>query len=348
MWADRSLDPESGGFFEQLDQTGAPVPGLGLRGRVAPRQLYAFARVRALGWNPDGAADRVIDHALAFLDGPGRSPRGGWAHRIAPDGRIIDERRDLYDHAFVALAGAGLAALGDRRGEELADEAFGLIDTVFADPDGRGWFDPELAPGVRLANPHMHLLEACLAHHDATGSMPSLQRAERIAALFERHMFDADTGAMSETFGADWSAAPERAVEPGHCHEWAFLLGELERASGRDTASWRRRLVAFAERAGLSNGLAVDLVGAPRPSCRLWPQLERIRALVHIAPERDDLDALVERIFDLYLDHGAPGVWRDQIDPSGETLNPNAPASMVYHFITAFAPLTLPGAARKG
>ncbi len=338
-WAERSPDPRSGGFFEVLGANGHPVADRPLRGRVAPRQLFSYARAKALGWNPNGAADAVIEHALAFLEGPARSPRGGWAHALTPDGRIGDPARDFYDHTFVALAGAELSLLGDARGAALAAEAFELIDVLFADARHGGWLDAETGDGTRRANPHMHLLEAALAWHGASGDSAALARANTVATLFERHMFDPDTGAVNEVFAPDWRVPATRWTEPGHCYEWAYLLCELEQVCGRDTGSWQRRLVGFGEAYGLSDGLVVDVTGTGQATCRLWPQLERLRALLHVAPDAARPDDVLERIFSTYLDHGEAWVWRDQISPDGATLNAEAPSSMLYHFMTVLAPL---------
>ncbi len=339
IWAKLSPDPASGGFFENLDAKGNPVRDADVRGRVAPRQLFTYARAKTYGWNPEGIADGVIEHALDFLSGPARSPLGGWAHKISPDGTLKDQRRDLYDHAFVALAGAALAACGDDRGVELALEAFEVIDTLFAVSNGDGWADTETGDGSRYANPLMHLLEASLAWYEASGDPAALIRAERIVLLFERHLFDPVMDAVGEVFNEDWSSHSAQRIEPGHCYEWAFLLSELERTSGRDTASWQRRLVAFAEKKGLINGLAIDAVGVAQPQCRLWPQLERLRAAPLLAPGTINRENLLRRIFDDYLDHGASWVWRDAISPDGNALNTHAPSSMLYHFMTALAPL---------
>lgn len=341
LWAQVCCDQNTGGFIENLDMDGRPRPESSRRGRVAPRQLFTFARAKRLGWNPDGGADRVIEDALSFLNGDARSSKGGWAHGLDGSGHVIDDRRDLYDHAFVALAGSELAALGDARGEALAAEAFELIDTLFLDTQHGGWFDCETGNGAKLANPHMHLLEASLAHFDATHDPSSARRIDTVCALFEQHMFDARSGAMSEVFTADWRRGEISVIEPGHCYEWAFLLTEVERLTGRDTASWARRLVAFSETHGLIGDLAVDLLDAAEPSFRLWPQLERLRALAALPWPDLDLPRLADEIRTLYLDYGPAHGWLDKLDTDLKPAANSIPASMVYHLITglgSFAP----------
>ena len=341
-WAELCCDPASSGFIENLTMAGEAQPDATRRGRVAPRQLFTFARAKRLGWNPDDAADRVIEDALTFLNGPARSPNGGWAHGFDGTGKVIDPRRDLYDHAFIALAGAEVAALGDARGEALAEEAFQLIDMLFQDSDHGGWKDHETGDGAKLANPHMHMLEASLAHFEALHSVQSAKRIETICALFEQYMFDARTGAMSEVFKDNWRRTGNSRIEPGHCYEWAYLLTEVGRLTGRDTASWARRLVAFSEAHGLSDGLVLDALYVNEPSFRLWPQLERLRALAAMPWPEANLAAFLEVIRARYLDLGPAHCWIDKLDARGRPAAKAIPASMVYHLMTGLAPFAPP------
>lgn len=341
-WAERAICPQSKGCVENLNLEGEAQTQENRRGRVAPRQLFSFARAKRLGWNPDQAADQIIENALSFIEGPSRLEQGGWAHQFNADGSIADTRRDLYDHAFIALAGSELAALGDSRGEVLAQEAFATIDTLFADPVHGGWHDPETAPDCKLANPHMHLFEASLAHFEALSDRASLNRINTLCALFEGSIFDPVHGAMAEVFDSNWSPAAESRIEPGHCYEWAYLLGEAERLTGRDTASWRRRLIDFAEQHGVIKGLAVDQITSGAKTYRLWPQLERVRALLHTPRPDKDIDAILNQIIETYLKPGISHGWVDKLDDAQKPISATVPASMVYHLMTALAPLAPP------
>lgn len=347
VWAGFSLCKDSGGCIENIDLDGRPRPGESRRGRIAPRQLFSFARAKRLGWNPDGAADRVIEGALAFINSAARHEAGGWAHKFNADGTFQDGRRDLYDHAFVALSACELVALGDARGEALAHEAFSTIDKLFYDERRGGWHDPETGPGVKRANPHMHLLEASLAHYEAVHDGASLKRINTLCTMFEQHMFDPASGAMIENFNSDWSRQDADLIEPGHCFEWAYLLGEAQRLTGRDSASWRRRLIDYAENHGIQSGFALDAVGAVSPSFRLWPQLERIRALCHTPRPGADIPAILEGIIDRYLQPGPSYGWIDRLGPDLLPAATNVPASMVYHLMTALAPIAPPPAGDK-
>lgn len=336
VWAQLCFDAETDGFIECLDGDGDARPREARRGRVAPRQLFSFARARRLGWNPDGLADAVIDAGLNFLNGPGRSPHGGWAHRFSGAGDIEDARRDFYDHTFVALAGAELAHSGDARGRALADEAFSTIDDLFKDRIFGGWIDTETIENTKLSNPHMHLLEASLAYFEATADDLARQRIESISVLFERWMFDPSSGAVFEVFGADWSRSNQNAIEPGHCYEWAFLLGEVHRLTGRDTASWSRRLIEFAEDNGTAHGLAQDVVGTTK-SFRLWPQLERLRALCAFPKAEHAPTSILQEILDRYVGNGPKHCWTDKLDEKLQPIPSHVPASMIYHIMTVLA-----------
>lgn len=340
-WAKLAVD-SSGGFVEAVGFDGHVRSDLDRRGRVAPRQLFAFARAKRLGWNEAGSADRVIDAALAFLDGPGRAAQGGWVHGFSADGAVRDASRDLYDHAFVALAGSELAALGDARGAALAKTAFETIDRLFADADHGGWADPETAPHLKRANPHMHLLEASLAHYEATGEAATLRRIDTVAALFERWMFDSETGSVIEEFEPDWSRPRSPRVEPGHCYEWAHLLYNVQRLTGRDTVSWRRRLIEYSETRGIVAGRVVDVVGAEPATFRLWPQLERIRAVCDTPRSDVDPSRLLDGVISDYLKLRLPYGWVDRLNAAGQPEVETVPASMLYHLMTGLAPIAPP------
>ena len=342
VWANLAIDQKTGGAIESLNLDGRAEPDKTRRGRVAPRQLFSFARAKALGWNPNGRADEVIDACVTYLNGAARSDRGGWAHKIAADGTLELSSRDFYDHAFVALAGAELAGLGDARGEALSQEAFQLIDTLFLDPEHKGWQDCETPSAGKSANPHMHLLEASLRHYDVTADQKSLNRINEIMTLFERSMFDPQSDAVLEDFGADWSRLDTSAIEPGHCYEWAFLLSEVQRLTGRDSVSWLRRLTRFADRSGVTNSLVVDRIDMPNPTYRLWPQLERLRLNLTLGTNAQLVRDIADDIWTHYLSRGPEHGWVDQLDHNLTPISQTVPASMIYHFMSNLAPFVEP------
>lgn len=348
LWARTAWDADKGGFVESLTLDGTPQPDRERRMRVIPRQIFAFSQAARLGWDTDEAR-RLAMLGLEYLDGPARAPSGGWVHRLDRSGTPLDPRRGLYDHAFVILAGAAAyQAFGEARALELALEASGFVADHMHDSAADGFHDPEMEPHVRAANPHMHLLEACLALEAASGSADALDCARICVERFEDSFFHPASGAVIEELRADWSrgSGPWR-TEPGHCHEWAWLLAEYEARTGHDLISWRRRLIGFADSRGRDrqSGFAhnsVNTIGDIMDgNRRLWPQLEMLRARLR-HPETaapGEAERLLTQLRATYLADACPGGWMDAYDGRGAPLAKDIPASMLYHIMTAIGPL---------
>lgn len=357
LWLETAWDVRQGGFVECLTQEGRPQPDLPRRMRIVPRQIFAFCEAVRLR-TPDADAARALALAgLEYLDGPARSRRGGWVHRLNPDGSALDERRGFYDHAFVVLAGASAySALGEAAGLSIAREALRFINDQLRAPDGRGWFDPHMDSMDRLANPHMHLLEACLALYAASGDSDALAMADEIVTLFESAMFSMRTGALVERLDENWRPRTETGAhagmirtEPGHCYEWAYLLAAYDGIRGRDLLSWRRRMIRFADSNGRNaEGFAVNAIAEDGRIMdggrRLWPQLEMLRARMHHPETAASGEAarLLQALEDSYLCGACRGGWMDAYDVQGRPVAQAVPASMLYHIMTAIGPVAKP------
>lgn len=341
LWLEHGLDRARGGFHEHLHPATLACDAEFRRLRVAARQIYVFSAAHRHGFR---GADEAVEMGIAFLRRHARQPEGGYAWRFDLDGRVLDARRDLYDHAFVLLALASATAV--LPAAPLREEALALLsflDDRMRHPAG-GWLEglPHAPP--RRQNPHMHLLEALLAAHGAFGDELFLDRAREVVALFLGRLFDARAGALPEFFTEDLAPLTEDgrfAVEPGHHHEWAWLLDRFARVAGRDerTEAAAARLIAFAEAHGVHPelGTAMDTVwsdGAPRDrSCRLWPQTERLKALVLARGEAGR--AAAEPALSRYLLPDPPGLWHERLRPDGSPVEEPAPASSLYHLTCA-------------
>lgn len=348
VWSDVAWDPENGGFVEQLSMDGLPDRAAKRRARVSARQVYSFAKAIEMGWPGADKARALVDQGIDYIDTRLRHPDGGWVHTIEPDGTPIDDRRDLYDHAFMILAGASAyKATGNETALKIADDAIAYIDAELKDPVQGGWFESSQKELPRRANPHMHLLEAMMEYHSATGCDKALARAAEVVRLFETKFFNPATDIMAEFFAPDWSLdGPESEViwEPGHHYEWATLLYQYERLTGHDTASWRRRLIRRADATGLdpATGFAHNAVRADgvvtNDNRRLWHQLEMFRSYLYhpdVSPVAKNA-RLLRGIFEIYLNHGPKGGWLDETRGDGSARSTAVPASMLYHAVTAF------------
>ena len=349
VWSTTGLDPDGHGFVEQLTLAGLPAAVPYKRMRVQARQIYVFAQAALLGW-PDAVA--VAQRGYDFITAHGWLPDGGWARRLGRDGGVVDPTADLYDHAFVLF---GLAWYARATGSAAAlDWARRTLDWVLAHlrlAIGFANTRPD-DPGPRLQNPHMHLLEAVLALHAATGEAAFLAVARELVALFRGHLFDPATATLGEFFdpalrplaGADGSH-----VEPGHHYEWVWLLDQYSRQSGHDMTAAADALLNFADRHGrLADGAVCDVVGRDgrvrQASTRLWPQTEQLKARIAHGRRhgRIDADAVARTVTLLQTRFfaGCPrGCWTDQFTAAGDPAVDKIPASSLYHVMMGFAEL---------
>lgn len=346
LWRGVGWDAARGGFIERLDLNGAPDLAAPRRVRVQARQIYCYAKAAHLGWYPEGAeiARKGLDYIIAKAKSPDGRP--GYVHILAPDGSVLDPRRDTYDHAFILLALATVYQLDrDVKVRAEIDSLMHFIDNQLRSPDG-GYVEGVPASVPRRQNPQMHLFEAFIAAFDATHDPSFQQRAGDIFGLFVSNLFDDRTGVLGEYFEQDWSRIEPVSVEPGHQAEWVWLLKQFERITGCPTGKYRGPLLETALRYRDATGCLVDegdvqgnVVKATR---RLWPQTEIIKAWLAQAESgvegaADEARAALLRLDQHYLQHPVKGGWYDQFDANGHSLVATIPASSFYHILCAVA-----------
>ncbi len=348
FWSGPGVDAQ-GGFVEQLDRNAAPDVRADRRLRVQARQLYVFSHAQVLGL---GRWDDLLHQGFEWLIRHGWDrDQGGFIHRLAWDGPVIDGRRDTYDHAFVLFALAWLyRATGDSGVREWIGRTVEFADNRFRAAGDRGYLEGEPAQAPRRQNPHMHLLEAFLALYDATGDALFLDKARDIIALFHDVFFDAQTGTLVEFFNDDWTRLngdDGRSVEPGHHFEWVSLLDHYARLDGQNAPAEAARLFDAARTNGLDpdSGLAYDAIwrggGIRKLTKRCWPQTEALRAFVIMGRKAEPLNrearAWIDRLFRYYLDPAPKGTWLDVMDPENRPVPAPIPASTFYHLFSAFS-----------
>ncbi len=345
-WWALGADRERGGFHDALDADGRPLPGP-RRSRVQTRQTWVYAQAGALGW--PGPWREAVDHGAAYLTG--RFVRADGLHRtlVGESGAGGDDTAFLYDQAFALLA---LAARGGGHEAE-ACALLAAVQTAFAHPGG-GF--SESGPTRFASNPLMHLFEASLAWLEAGGRDPCWRAlAQELADLACERLIDQATGAIAETYDADWRPDPASEVWPGHQFEWAWLMLRWFDLSGDARArAAARRLYDASARGVLASGLtanAMDLgLRLTDRAARLWPQTERLKAALALArladgPERAALeaDALSAALaLRRYLAHPTAGLWLDTIDAADAPAEGLALASSLYHLLGAVRALAWP------
>ena len=355
LWQQAAFDPE-GGYFEDLDLKGKPRPQENRRVRVQPRQAYVFAHAGRLGWCKN--AQTLSTHGFDYLldQGTGKASFdtqqfSGFAHRLYPDGRVLDPAPDTYDHAFVLLACAWrIKAFNDTRSQSVAKAVLTFLDTALGEADG-SFREGVPASLPRRQNPHMHLFEAFLALYDATGDEQYGQRAKKLFDLFNTHFWDGTHRVVREFFTADWQVDPRKGdlVEPGHMMEWCGLLDQYNRLFKEDIEETTTHLFESAENIGRDDTsvFLVDQVHLSdsrggKTTRRTWVQTEYIKAcLVRARRGHEGMAAqaedLIHRFMETYLTTDVSGGYIDQFDASGVAISHTMPTSTLYHLMSLVA-----------
>lgn len=354
FWSNQGVDRVRGGFHERLLDNGSPA-SLPRRTRVLGRQIYVFSRAQALGWI-DPNSD-IVDHGITALSRFLR-PDGLVVSLLDQEGTPLDSRPSLYDQAFIlyGLAHAVPSAKNPTAIIETADRMRRALYGLRAHPVAG--FEEDTPPSLPLkANPHMHLLEAALAWGVACPGLegqPWHELADQMAGLAVDRLIDPETGAVREYFDHDWRVLPQGdslQIEPGHQFEWGWLLTRWGLARGDNRAlAAGRRLVDLGEARGVDSNRGVAFGGLDanlEPSdtvARLWPQTERIKAWVQrrdLATSADERSHAEGRIAAAvagvmpYLRTDRPGLFHDRMTADGAFIDEPAPASSLYHLMTA-------------
>lgn len=350
LWSERGIGDHDL-FREALNPDHQAVSSETTRVRVQARQVYVFSEALRMGWKPNDAMDHVA-MGLATLSGPALRADGLVGRTLSAAGEgLTDDTPDLYDTAFAlfALAEASQVMDGETDAMATAGTILAAIDQHLRAPDG-GWLETLPSDGRRHQNPHMHLLEACLALHRADPAGGHLERATRIVDLFDRYFTAGPGNVLGEHFGAGWTMPAGRdadIVEPGHQFEWVWLLHTYGRAAELPRPAAIERLYSFACSTLDSDGRAVQEVtreGAIADgSRRTWPQTEALKAHLAMLEATGDeaFAAAACRSFDVLMDEylTPEGGWIDHYDATGKPLSHLMPASTGYHVVLALAEL---------
>jgi mannose-6-phosphate isomerase len=350
LWAARGRTP-TGLFAERMTLTGEPDDSY-FRTFVQARHIFSFVAIGQMGWN--GPWRDLVAETMERLVQSAKRDDGFFVHRLDRDARHLDARADLYDQAFVllALATAG-GALGRANWFDEAERLLDRIEGQWSHAEG-GFTEGEIVdPRVRRQNPHMHLFEAFLALHEASGRPRFKKAAADIANLARNRFIDQHSGALLEYFTSSLSPAPGiegRIAEPGHCFEWAWLFERLAAQGHPGAEQASDDLVGFARAHGLCavRGVAINEVltdGMVHDAkARLWPQTERLKAAVarlrRLGDPAEALEAAAAAAgLKQYLDVAVPGLWRDKLRPDGSWIEELAPGSSLYHISCAYLEL---------
>jgi mannose/cellobiose epimerase-like protein (N-acyl-D-glucosamine 2-epimerase family) len=345
LWSRNGIDSRNHGFIENLDRNGHALVQP-RRARVQPRQVYAFAQARTLGWRGDAAG--IVARGMHFFTTHYRRSDGLFRTLVNAEGGALDERALLYDQAFALLGYAAAARALDAR-REFEERALELRQAIGVrlGADEGSYNSDEQSADRRESNPHMHLLEAYLAWAEIGRDAGWATGVRGIVELALSRFIRKDSGAVGESYLATWQPTPGiagRLIEPGHQFEWAWLLLRCERWHSPTVRATALRLISIGEEFGVRNGVAINALrddfSVEDANARCWPQCERLKAALLAAaltgePQYRAMAASAATGLLAYLDTPTPGLWLDVRLPNGDFLDSPVPASTFYHLVAA-------------
>jgi mannose-6-phosphate isomerase len=323
--------------YEALDAGHQPLSPQRYRAMACARQLYLFSSL--IGQVP-AAEERAAALFRSLQQHFHDAEHGGWFYSIDPQGAPLDQRKDLYTHAFILFACAHYwGKVREPLVESVLNATLEVLAQRFATGDGlyeasldRDWSSLDSGP---LQNPLMHLAEAFLATLSVREDI-AVQRAlvELCTAMQKRFIDPHHSVLMEKPLGAvdNW-------FEPGHQFEWYFLLESSPLLHGSKLHASLERAFVLTEQLGVDPQTGavtamLDLNGSAKDATqRIWAQAEYLRALT-LRPNSEglvqrQLQALQQRFLH------ARG-WYECRDEQGEVSRKDMPSTTPYHLATCY------------
>ena len=339
LWQGLGWNAELALPYEALDAEHRPLPPQRYRAMACARQLYLFSSLigePAVPTAQDRAAALFRSLQQHFHD----AEHGGWFYSIDAYGLPLDQRKDLYTHAFIIFACAHYwAKVREPLVESVLNAALEVVAVRFATDDGlyeasldRDWSSLESGP---LQNPLMHLAEAFLATLAVREDAGVQTALGRLCDALQRRFIDRQHGVMMEKP----LGAVDNWFEPGHQFEWFFLLESSPQLKGTLLHSALERAFVYAEQAGVDpqtgtvSGM-LDINGTVRDGTqRIWAQAEYLRALTLRPGSQELLGRQLNALQQRFLHAGG---WYECLDAAGTVSRRDMPSTTPYHLATCY------------
>jgi mannose/cellobiose epimerase-like protein (N-acyl-D-glucosamine 2-epimerase family) len=323
--------------FEALDAEHQPLPPQRYRAMACARQLYLFASL--IGQVP-AAEERAAALFRSLQQHFHDAEHGGWFYSIDPQGAPLDQRKDLYTHAFILFA---CAHYWDKVREPLVESvlntALEVIAQRFATGDGlyeasldRNWSSLNSGP---LQNPLMHLAEAFLATLSVREDDAAQGALVELCTAMQQRFIDPQDGVLMEKP----LGAVDNWFEPGHQFEWYFLLESSPLLRGCALHTSLERAFALTEKLGIDPQTGairamLNLDGPAKDATqRIWAQAEYLRALT-LRPNSED--AVLRQLRALQQRFLHAGGWYECRDQNGDVSRQDMPSTTPYHLATCY------------
>ena len=161
---------------------------------------------------------------------------GGFFDTVDAQGRVVHDQKSSYGNAFAIFALAhAYRVVKDQRYRDAAMTAWHAVSLGLRDQEGGLFIDASRdfaskSPQGRTQNHMMHMFEALLALHEATGDGEALAGAQDIGKfVLDRLLRNRPDGTsfIPEWYTEKWELVPGDTganIDLGHQFEWAFLL----------------------------------------------------------------------------------------------------------------------------
>lgn len=323
--------------YEALDAEHQPLAPQRYRAMACARQLYLFSSL--IGQVP-GAEERAAALFRSLQQNFHDAEHGGWHYSIDPQGAPLDQRKDLYTHAFILFA---CAHYWDKVREPLVESvlnaALEVIAQQFATGDGlyeasldRDWSSLDSGP---LQNPLMHLAEAFLATLSVREDIAVQRALVALCTAMQKRFIDPQQSVLMEKP----LGAVDNWFEPGHQFEWYFLLESSPLLRDSTLHVSLERAFALTEQLGVDPqtgavAAMLDLDGAAKDATqRIWAQAEYLRALTLRPNSEASVQRQLQALQQRFLHAGG---WYECRDEQGEVSRKDMPSTTPYHLATCY------------
>jgi len=365
FWLPRSLDRDHGGYTINFGPLGEPKgPGTKMIVTQA-RMVWLFSRLARAGYGGKEYLD-AAELGYRFLRQKMWDEKsGGFYWEVDPTGeRKIQTGKHLYGQSFALYAiSEYYLASGRQEALDFAVQIFNLIEGKSHDRVHGGYNEFFLAdwtpstqtsylgaaPGVKLMNTHLHLLEAMTTFYRASRLPLARERLLELITIQSNTVVRKSLGACTDQYEADWTPRLEgelSRVSYGHDIENIWLLIDACDAAGIPAAPLAdlfKTLFAYSMKYGYDSdkGGFFESGRFNQPADRRrkvwWVQAEAIVSALYL--HRMTKDAAYFDVFeksydfvDKYQVDWEHGEWYPSVTPDGKGVGDKAdPWKAGYH-----------------
>lgn len=349
LWFHNFSDTNSGGFYERLDANCNTIE--------IPKRLLSQCRqiiVYSIAYKNTAQPTYLekINQTFDFIkNNYFQTQTGGSVFSIDyKSWAIIDDKYDLYAHAFILMACSTYLNIDENDEiKKFAKATLNFITHNFRNEYGgfNEALDKDLNPlnVIRRQNPHMHLMEATLHMYEATQDKDYLNIAQELLILFFEKFYDSHTNTIGEFFNDDFSAHGKTGniVETGHHAEWIWLLKRYEEITKTNDPRIDKatdNLFKWILKNGFHNGI----YNSQNPdgkvidsNKRIWPMMETMRAAAIMTQSnfyQGEAISLLVNLKNIFLENYInfdTGTWNEMLNEDLSIASNYLPATTPYH-----------------